>query len=407
MYLPSPRHRAPLPPATANDRRAAVGRRIAEIILDAPPRVQHSLLRLLSSVKCGLETTGAQISTEPDQTPVADWQDLLEVFSGLRADADGAESVCTTADEKLRQRYNQLKSQHYQSLLMIEIMYELINAGHDFTTAPEVLEQSARTLRRELDADMYVCRLHRDDDTWELVAADTAMGGAMPILVRYMEESHPHHPVMLAVQNPDADKLFVLSNDLRSSERGGDSVDCTSYMQGYRSRLSFILRDAAGKAFGLIMLYDSREAYFRRFEEGFLGDCAKIVSLTVERRMEVGQDALSKAAGGMAHVGNNVLGIIKNHVEIVIDELVLFDRAFGLELPSAESMKHDPLYQEMGKALQIRKKIAYLRRALEGVERLRLAIERLGEAVHAPVIMPYIRGAEVLDLEPRADAEHS
>ena len=63
----------------------------------------------------------------------------------------------------------------------------------------------------------------------------------------------------------------------------------------------------------LILLYDRRERYFDRFEKLFLTDCGRIVSLTVGRRLEVCRDALSKAAGGMAHVGNNVLAIIKNY----------------------------------------------------------------------------------------------
>lgn len=397
-YLPSASRYA-LSVGTIQDRQAMVRQRLTELMASAPSEVQGSMLGLLQLARASLDARQPELSAQEGATIVADWPALLGLLTSLSLASDAAQALPTAT--RLEKRCAQLKRHHENSLLVMEIMYELINVGHDFRTARDILEESAAILMRELEADLYVCRLRQPNGSWENIAADTAKGLATPIFVRYMEESHPHHPVMRAVLSQDGERAFVISNDLRSSEMGGESLDCTPYQEGYRSRLSFILRGAAQKAFGLIMLYDRREAYFRRFETGFLADCAKLVSLTVERRLDVGQDALAKAAGGMAHVGNNVLAIIQNNVELVVEELEDLRKDFGLGLPDSESLGHDPAFHFLLQSLKAEQKIAYLQQALQGVARLKRAIQRLNESVKHPIIMPYTReGEEVLDLEP-------
>ncbi len=400
-YLPST-HTA-LPPG-ALAQRESVRQRITALVAAAPREVQGSLLGLLALARASLDFRRPELASAEKAARVSDWPSLLALLTSVSLSGEASSGLPSA--KRLEKRCAQLKRLHEHSLLMIEIMYELVNAGHEFLTGRDILEESAGILMRELGADLYVCRLRQPDGSWENIAADTARGLATPVFVRYMEESHPRHPVMRAVLGQDSDKAFIMSNNLRGSEAGGESLDCTPYQEGYRSRLSFILRDASHKAFGLIMLYDRREGYFRRYEAGFLDDCAKIVSLTVERRLEAGQDALAKAAGGMAHVGNNVLGIIKNNVEIVAEELDEFKREFTLGLPDAEALRHDPAFNYLLESLKIEQKVAYLNTALEGVQRLKRAIQRLNESVHHPVIMPYTRqGEEVLDLEPERQTE--
>jgi hypothetical protein len=400
-YLPST-HNA-LPPG-ALAQRESVRQRIMELFAAAPRDVQGSILGLFALARASLDFRRPGMATEEGAKPVSDWPSLLALLTSVSLSGEASSGLPSA--KRLEKRCAQLKRLHESSLLMIEIMYELVNAGHEFPTGHDILEESAGILMRELGADLYVCRLRRPDGSWENIAADTARGQATPVFVRYMEETHPHHPVMRAVLGHDGDKAFIMSNNLRGSEAGGESLDCTPYQEGYRSRLSFILRDASHKAFGLIMLYDRREGYFRRYEAGFLDDCAKIVSLTVERRLEAGQDALAKAAGGMAHVGNNVLGIIKNNVEIVAEELDEFKKEYGLGLDDAEALEHNPAFHYLLSSLKVEQKVAYLNTALEGVQRLKRAIQRLNESVHHPVIMPYTRqGEEVLDLEPERQTE--
>lgn len=352
----------------------------------APSAIRPALASLLSTTKLAMDAAQRRPRVPAPSAPLASWEDLLGLLADIRADLDrdpACQGCTSSRHERLESRFNLLAKAHESSLLMIEIMYELINAGEELRTAPEVLEQSGDILMRELSADLYVCRLRRDDPEagpgeviWENIVADSADNSATPIFVQYMEESHPTHPVMAAVHGP-GQIMHVLSNNLQAGERGGEAFDCTAYQEGYRARLTFILRDADAVPFGLVMLYSRRERYFDRLENAFLADCARLVSLTVERRLEVGRDALEKAAGGMAHVGNNALSVIKNCVELVIEEL------------QAERAPLDRDHQ-----------IALLRKALGGVDRIKGAILRLGDAAENPVIMPYIRGEEVLDLEP-------
>ena len=226
-----------------------------------------------------------------------------------------------------------------------------------------------------------------------------------------MEDSLPNHPVMRAVHERGV--FHVLSNDLRGMERGGESVDCMAYHEGYRSRLAFLLRSDC-EAFGVIMLYSHKPGFFDRYESQFLADCSKVVSLTVGRQLELGRDALAKAAGGMAHVGNNVLGIMMNYNALVIEELesltVDVDRALKRAVPAnlaeAEALGTQALFDEITQLrallgdLDLPRKINALNGVADSILRLKAAIQNLLSQVYKPVIMPYVRGQEVLDLEP-------
>ncbi len=398
----------------------AIRRRLIDLILAAPAGARQPLLDLILSVRTSLDALGSRPAAPEQDRPVADWTDLLGLLASYRRTLDSAKAARIESLRRahpnyavLERRFQLLRQAYEFNSLMIEIMFELINAGQEFQTASDILEQSAEILLKELGSCLFVCRLRRDDDEdlWENIAANSLGESSTPIFVKYMEETLPNHPVMHAVhEHPET--MYVLSNNLRSSERGGESFDCVPYQEGYRSRLSFILRDEKGRAFGLIMLYSKKRDYFQKFEGQFLADCARIVSLTVGRRMDVGRDALAKAAGGMAHVGNNVLATIMNYAYIVIDEMESASRAASRLREKLEALaRGDAVCQPeqlregvtacIGflDGLDADKKIEYLNNINLNVNRLKRAIMNLQSAVDRPVIMPYVRGEEVLDLE--------
>jgi hypothetical protein len=178
-------------------------------------------------------------------------------------------------------------------------------------------------------------------------------------------------------------RMYVLSNDLHGADRGGESFDCVPYMAGYRSRLSFILRDPENAPFGIIMLYSRQANFFDRYDSYLLGDCASLVSLLLGRLVRLGQDALAMAAGGMAHVGNNVLGTLQGRVEIMLADLE--------DLAAAKGIGDSPELEVI---------VEQVRYMFSDVDRLARAISKLEEAVERPVLMHYVRGRQVLDLEP-------
>jgi len=399
--------------------------RLANLIGAAPQAVRVAITDLLVSIKTSLEVLPLMPAlTDPDQ-PVADWQTLLTTLTAYRRELDvikasKIEGLCRANPGfvQLEYRYGMLKKAQDKTVLMLEILYELINAGQDFQTADEILEQSAEIMLKELKADLYVCRLRDAEGNWVNIAANTHTGHATPIFVKIMEENLPRHPVMRSINDPHI--LFVLSNNLMGPERGGESIDCVPYLEGFRSRLSFLLREAGGKAFGLVMLYSKKARFFDRYESDFLSDCSRIVSLTVGRRLELGRDALAKAAGGMAHVGNNVLAIMKNGAELILEDFeefldneddiatTLINEAIQL-VPgpwpplAPAAMRH--LFGLAVERLEVEKKMQYVNLIVENINRLKQAIGNLLKAVENPILMPYIGGEEVLDLEPASEED--
>ena len=399
--------------------------RLAALIAQAPKAVGAALVDLLVSIKTSLEVLPAPTTLQDPDLPVTDWETLLTTLTGLRRELDVLKASkivgllrANPGFVQLEYRFGMLKKANDKAVLMLEILYELINAGQEFQTADEILEQSAEIMLKELKADLYVCRLRDEDGNWVNIAANTHTGKATPIFVKIMEETLPRHPVMRSINDPHA--LFVLSNNLMGPERGGESIDCVPYLEGFRSRLSFLLREAGGKAFGLIMLYSKKARFFDRYETDFLNDCARVVSLTVGRRLELGRDALAKAAGGMAHVGNNVLAIMKNGAELILEDFeefldnedeiatALINEAMQL-VPgpwpplAPAAMRH--LFGLAVERLEVEKKMQYVNLIVENINRLKQAIGNLLGAVENPILMPYIGGEEVLDLEPAEERE--
>jgi len=367
---------------------------LLNVMAAAPPCVRHAMCDLLRSVKAGLDAAGKTPTFVDARARVFDWRSLLPMLTDIRLKLDPLVAArlrrrgkAKQALAHMEQQFTVLRRSHEEQGLTMQIIYALINAGGDFQTSEEVLEQSAEVLIEFLEADLFVCRLRDSCGEWINVAANTSHGASTPILVRAMEESIPGHPVMQAVA--ENQWSYVLSNNLRSSERGGESYDCVAYQEGYRSRLAFILRGHDTKPFGLIMLYSRSENFFSHYDHRFLSDCSRIVSLTVGSRLEVGRDALSKAAGGMAHVGNNALSVIKNCLELVKEDM---------ELAVKSGPPQD--LRKLAKVFDLAREVELIGCALGGAERLRGAIANLLSAVDNPRIMHYIRGEEVLDLDP-------
>lgn len=400
---------------------------LLNIIGSAPEAVRRAVCDLLLSIKTSLDVLPLTPQLDDPDRSVTDWESLLGVLTAIRLELDRLKVTKIEGLRKanpglvqLEHRFGLAKKAHEKAKLMLEIFYELINAGQDFQTADEILEQSAEVLLKELKADLYVCRLRDEAGHWVNIAANTHTGRATPIFVKFMEEALPHHPVMRSVANPRM--LFVRSNNLLGPERGGESIDCVPYLEGYRCRLSFFLRGPDEKAFGLIMLYSKKANYFDRYETDFLADCARIVSLTVGRQLEVGRDALAKAAGGMAHVGNNVLAIMKNGAELILEDYedfldhedeigtALINEAMQL-IPgpwprlAPAAMRH--LIGLTIERMEVEKKMQYVNLIVENVNRLKGAIANLLKAVENPILMPYIGGEEVLDLEPEDHPDYN
>ncbi|MBI5518491.1 MAG: histidine kinase [Desulfovibrio sp.] len=364
------------------------------IIGAAPAPVRQAICELMRSVKAGLDAAGKRPTFVDARAKVFDWRSLLPMLTDMRAKLDPLIAArlrrrgkAKQALAHMEQQFATLRRSHEDLSLTVQIIYALINVGGEFQTPEEVLEQSAEVLIELLEADLFVCRLRDASGEWINVAANTSHGTSTPILVRAMEESIPGHPVMQAVAGKKWS--YVLSNNLMSSERGGESYDCVAYQEGYRSRLAFILRGHDTKPFGLIMLYSRSVDFFSHYDHSFLSDCSRIVSLTVGSRLEVGRDALAKAAGGMAHVGNNALSVIKNCLELVKEDM--------------EAVVHTGTRQalrDIGTGFDLMREMELIGCALGGAERLRGAIANLLSAVDNPRIMHYIRGEEVLDLDP-------
>jgi len=369
---------------------------LLRIIGTAPASVRRSMGEMLLSIKSGMEGVDKTPRFVDGAAVVYDWRSLLPMLTDIRRKLDQAIATRLRRRSKARQelallegQFSTLRRSHEQISLMNQIIYALINVGGEFQTPEEILEQSADVLIEQLEADLFVCRLRDEAGEWINVAANTAHSNQTPILVRAMEENIPGHPVMEAVA---AKKWsYVLSNNLMSSERGGESYDCVAFQEGYRSRLAFILRGHDTRPFGLIMLYSRSVDFFSEYDHQFLGDCSRIVSLTVGSRLEVGRDALAKAAGGMAHVGNNALSVIKNCLELVKEDL---ESSIQSGSPAA--------LRRLGDALDLGREVELIGCALNGTERLRRAIANLLDAVDHPRLMHYIRGEEVLDLDSNA-----
>ena len=251
--------------------------------------------------------------------------------------------------------------------------------------------------------------MRSEDGEWVVQAAARADGAAIPIVAPMMEESLIRHPVMRVIQ--EGHGRYVVSNDLHGLERGGEAFDCVIYKSGYRSRLAFILRDRFDRpAFGLVLLYTERDYGFDGHDARFLSKCARILSLTVGRRLAVARDTLEKAAGAMAHYGNNALNIMRNQAEycgeLVEDIDANHARALRLcrellgEFPDDSRGKRLALELESVLARTDLTELAgHLGGVLEGNRRMTRIIKSLKKSVDRPRLMRYALGQDVLELE--------
>lgn len=292
---------------------------------------------------------------------------------------------------------------------LLKVTLDLLSMGDHLVPPDEILRQSGNTLMRALHADMFVCRVRRKDGLWVTRAADHKDGEAIPLIAPFLDETLRNHPVMHAVMG--GHDRFVITNDLHGIERGGGSIDCIVYQTGYRSRLAFLLRDGHGKPpFGLVQLYTKRPHGFDSFDKIFLSKCSRIVALTVSRRVGLARDTLEKAAGAMAHYGNNALNVMRSQAEYCGELLGDMEKHRGRAVELAEALCSSlPPDSEQGRqaaelALLLKRENAtemfdLIGGVLDGVSRMARIIRSLNKSVKRPRLTHYVLGQEVLKLE--------
>ncbi|MBR2610008.1 MAG: hypothetical protein IKC62_02990 [Desulfovibrio sp.] len=354
---------------------------ITEIVRHAPPEVRPAIIALIRAAYRSLKR-----GYQPDvrAVPLRSWRSLLQLLSSVAAMQSETETL-------------------------LRVSNDLLSMADHMAPPGEVLRQSAEILVHALHADLYVCRLRNPQGEWVVQAAARRDGGGIPMVVPALEEGIRNHPVMRTVKEGSA--RHVVSNNLRGIERGGESFDCVVYKAGYRSRLAFVLRERNDRPpFGLVLLYTQREYGFEMYDAHFLSKCARIVSLTTGRRLAVARDTLEKAAGAMAHYGNNALNIMRNQAEycgeLVEDIDNNLSRALRLSRELRAEFHEDSRGQRL--ALELEKILAradltelagHLGGVLEGTRRMTRIIGSLKKSAERPSLMRYALGQDVLKLE--------
>lgn len=354
---------------------------ITEIVRHAPPEVRPAIIALIRAAYRSLKR-----GYQPDvrAVPLRSWRSLLQLLSSVAA-------------------------MQSETGTLLRVSNDLLSMADHMAPPGEVLRQSAEILVHALHADLYVCRLRNPQGEWVVQAAARRDGGGIPMVVPALEEGIRNHPVMRTVKEGSA--RHVVSNNLRGIERGGESFDCVVYKAGYRSRLAFVLRERNDRPpFGLVLLYTQREYGFEMYDAHFLSKCARIVSLTTGRRLAVARDTLEKAAGAMAHYGNNALNIMRNQAEycgeLVEDIDNNLSRALRLSRELRAEFHEDSRGQRL--ALELEKILAradltelagHLGGVLEGTRRMTRIIGSLKKSAERPSLMRYALGPDVLKLE--------
>ena len=360
---------------------AAARREIEQLLRLAPPTVQGAALGLLRAAKTSLD---AGYSPDVRGVPLRGWACLLTLLAHVAA-------------------------MQYDEETLLRVTNDLLSIADKMAPPGEVLRQSAEILVRALHADLYVCRLRNPRGEWEMHTAARADGGSIPLFSPMLEESLRQHPVMQTIIKGGA--RYVVSNNLRGLERGGESLDCMAYLTGYRSRLAFVLRARADEKppFGLVMLYTQREYGFDTYDTRFLTKCARIVSLTVGRRVSIARDTLEKAAGAMAHYGNNAMNILRNRAEYCGELVEDMDDDCSRALRLARQLAGE--FAEGTRERKIAEEIAFVLRqfpltelagqlggVLESTRRMTRIINALKLSAERPRLMHYAMGRDVLDL---------
>jgi hypothetical protein len=360
---------------------ASVRLAVEQLLLKAPPVMRTAILGLLPAARAALK---AGYTPDARGVPLKDWPCLLELLA-------------------------EIAGMRYSTETLLRVTNDLLAIADKMAPPGEVLRQSAEILVHALHADMYVCRLRSPDGGWRMHTAARADGGGLPLLSPILEEGLKNHPVMQAIITGGA--RYVVSNDLHGLERGGESLDCASYRAGYRSRLAFVLRERMGERppFGLVMLYTQREHGFDMYDGRFLTKCARIVSLTVGRRVAVARDTLEKAAGAIAHHGNNALNIMRNQAEYCgellediddsLSRALRLSRQLVAEFPAGTRERN--IAEEIEICLartDLTEMAAHLGGVLESSKRMARIIKALKRSVERPRLMHYALGRDVLDL---------
>ena len=354
---------------------------IMQLLVRAAPENRRAVINLLPAAKRALDP-----GYVPDarSVPLHSWRCLLTLLAQTAA-------MQTDADAFLR------------------VSNELLMIGDKLVPPAEALRQSAELLMHNFHAQLYVCRMRDKDGNWRVTSASTDDGSPVPMFAPALEEGLLRHPVMRAVAQ--SHEQFIVSNNLHSIEKGGESFDCFGYRTGYRSRLAFILREHKNVTpFGLVMLYTRQEFGFEQFDERFLSRCARLINLVVGRRIALARDTLKKAAGAMAHYGNNALNTMRAHAEYCGDLVEILDenltkatrlsRQIRAELPPTTRPGH--MADDLEKALtrmDLTELAGHLGGVLQGVKRMTRIIKSLQKSVDRPRLLKYVQGVDVLKLD--------
>ncbi|HBT96154.1 MAG TPA: hypothetical protein DEB25_00140 [Desulfobulbaceae bacterium] len=358
---------------------------IIRFLKHSPPPMRSAVIALLPAAKWAIDSGYHHRIASNDNTPLKSWRCLLALLSAIAV-------------------------MQGDSAMLLQVSRDLLMIGNRMEPPEEVLRQSSEVLLKALRADLYLCRMRNADGSWVAQFCDAPGMDSVPMIPRVLEEGFAQHPVAQAVTHRNTD--FVVSNDLHAIEQGGQSVDCMLYHSGYRSRLAFILRQGHNRPpFGLIQLYTKQEYGFEDYDENFLSKFASIVSLTVGRRIAVARDALEKAAGAMAHFGNNALNIIRNQAEfcgeLIVDIEAGLQQAQELAADTLRLLPADALgrakVEQLAASLQHSSDLNQLSEQLDGVlsgvSRMTNLIGALKKSVEKPRLMHYLLGEKVLDLE--------
>jgi hypothetical protein len=353
---------------------------IIRLLQDAPSPMRTAALALLPAAKWAIDSGYHRAAG--DKATLKGWRSLLTLLTSLATMRDDA-------------------------AMLLQVSRNLLMIGDRMAPPEEVLRQSAEVLVRALGAHLYICRVRNREGGWDIQYCDAPGEDSIPMIPGVMEEDFSLHPVSQAIMRGEAD--FVVSNDLRPIEDGGQALDCAPYQRGYRSRLAFILREGGSRPpFGLILLYSKQESGFDDYD---LDKFASIVSLTVGRRIAVARDTLEKASGAMAHFGNNALNVMRNQAEFCGELMASIEADLNrAQELSGAVLRHLPQdapgraqAEELANILHRSTDLSHLLKQLDGVlngvSRMAKLINALKKSVEEPRLMPYIMGENVLKLE--------
>lgn len=361
--------------------KADIRKGIMQLLVRATPEKRRAVIGLLPAAK---QTIDEGYVPDVAQGILHSWRCLLTLLANIAS---------AEADTDVYLRMNN----------------DLLAVADRLVPPAEALRQSAAILKRAFHADLYICRMRDKEGNWRVTSASTEDGNAIPLVASSIEESLLRHPVMRAVSSHR--DLYIVSNDLHGLERGGEAFDCTSYLAGYRSRLCFVIREHCDEnAFGLIMLYTRNEYGFEQYDDRILARCARVINLAVGRRISLARDTLEKAAGAMAHYGNNAINTMRVRAEYCgeLSEGIDARRSKALRLArqlcaeQPEGSRAAKLAGEL-EACLARTELGELQENIggivDGTKRMARIINSLSRSAERPRLLKYVQGVDVLRLD--------